>query len=1185
MEFKPINNMHRIIATLFAVSVALFGEEKFIRRTLEEKTAAKDLTFLAAFDNHDINAAFAKGGKAPLGAMKDVSLLLRGLVGFDGEGAFKPEPGEKLRYPVAGNVDPHSGTLILWTAGLDYNPCDAETDGKKRGNVCLAHLMFKSGERFIEYKLYEFAEKVYFDWWISEPPHGWYQYVPQYGRVFVERCGIRKGQWHQLAMTWDDVNIAIYLNGELAMTASLPEKVAKVKDIVAVDNDESFIGVKSPFFEDNHSSAVGIDDFAIYSRPLSKLEIRNQYLALLKEKGKQKIQAYSIVVNGVDTGHEDRFDRVEVEMDLASLPPQDQAAFEAGKLKMSYILTGPNGKNVAKGAWKLSQKNDSFIIEGVKKAGKYTLSTRTPNAEVVETFEKPDMSWTGNGLGDEDEVPELWRDFAVDGRTVTLWNRTYAFGNGPLPERILAYGGKELLERRPRLLIDGAEPSWKAGKVEKRVRWVDFHCIGKAGKATLKCRTRVEYDGLVKFDWTIDGKPEIASMELDWQLAPENRQFLMTPNVYEGKEPQAAFCFPKGYGQGRELWMVSEKRGGFAYAMENDANWIYDAEQPVLFANLQSGECKVTMVTKKTAMLQSVPYSALFIATPTRPLPKENRVIRFGDYVMGGKKYLVNAGGNGGFKGIFTHAPHETDFAYRRKNAVPNSESVFGGVALTDLMPSLQLYKKYWEIPGSHSYNMPYHRPVGPGKYVKEYHASVSVCPSTSVSDYYLWCQKQLYEHPDSGCIWQVYYDICGNGQCRSRLHGCGFKDAFGRDIASFEILNKRNLVRRTVAFAHRHGKTVILHAQRDFFPMLHGQADYFYPGEQYDSLLRRNPFGYTDDIPDTIYRSEFNRNVLGIGVIHLPALGQASPKNFSIPSYTEAMLCMLQSHDIETAPLYVCTAPVNKLYDILERYGVQSPDVKCHLYYEQSEIKSSDPSLRVTWYECPEDRRLLFIANKGVQPVRSTIDVSAIAGGDFWAFDEYHNKDITVKDGKFDIYVPGRSFSVVCFPPKSIYPLHDGMDRIWRIWKGDSDTEFTLSKDGGIDGSSCLMLTTHETGGGCFHYDFRITPGHTYIYKVKARRSNMDGDFCLMIQARIGEKLRGGDARPVATYSGPSTEWKEVLLKFTVPTKGAWSECDNVLLTLSGKGKNAVIRFDDFSIEESFDTAKLLDSQGIISK
>ena len=72
----------------------------------------------------------------------------------------------------------------------------------------------------------------------------------------------------------------------------------------------------------------------------------------------------------------------------------------------------------------------------------------------------------------------------------------------------------------------------------------------------------------------------------------------MTPHVYEGTEPQVELSYPQGAVQGRELWMVAEKKGGFAYAMENDANWIYDKDKPVLFANLKSGDCRVTLVTK-----------------------------------------------------------------------------------------------------------------------------------------------------------------------------------------------------------------------------------------------------------------------------------------------------------------------------------------------------------------------------------------------------------------------------------------------------------------------------------------------------------------------------------------------------------------------------------------------------------
>ena len=1175
LQLPPIaadHNVHRfgahILFTLLAIATFSVAQEKYIRRSLEEKTSAKDLTFLAAFDKHDINAAFAKGGREPLGAMKDVSLLLRGLVGFDGEGAFTPEPGEKLRYPVVGNVDPHKGTLILWTAGLDYNPCDEKTDGKARGNVCLAHLMFTNGERNIEYKLYEYAQIVYFDWWTNEPPKGF----GQNGRVYAPRDGIRKGQWHQIAVTWDDVEIAIYLNGEHIMSKALPMKVAKLKDIVAEDNADSFIGVKSPFYEDKHSYAVGIDDFAIYSRPFSALEIKNQYLSLLKDKGEQKILPYSISFNGVNIGKHDKLDKVEVELDLSSLPPADKEALGKGTLKMDYTLEFQDGKSVAKGTWNLRQTFETFVLPGVATPGKYTLKTKTPNAVLDESFEKPDMSWVGNGLGEEDEVPEIWKDFAVDGRKVTLWNRTYIFGDGPLPEKILVYGGKELLSRRPRLLIDGKEPSWKGGKIDKHTRWVDYHCTGTLEKAKLSCVTRIEFDGLIKFDWTIDGKPEISTMEINWQLAPENRQFLMTPHVYEGKEPQVELPYPKGGGQGRELWMVAEKKGGFAYAMVNDANWIYDADKPVLFANLETGDCRVTMITNKVSMPAAVPYEALFIATPTRPLPAENRVIKYSDS-RGKTKTSTNGGGNGGFRSIFTHAPHETDFAYRRKAARPNTQSVYGGVALTDMEPFLLFYKKYWEIPGSHTYNMPYERPVGPGKYEKERHASVSVCTSTVVSDYFLWCQKLLYDHPLSWCIWQVYYDLCGNSLCRNAHHGCAFKDKFGRDIASFVILHKRDLVLRTVAYAHKHGKTLMVHAQRDFFPMMSGLADYYFPGEQYNMVLKRNPYGYTDEISDHIYRAEFNRNVLGIGVVHLPALGQADFSFHRIPEYTEAMLCMLQSHDIETTQLYACGGPVQKLWDIMEKYGLQSPDVVCHLYHENHAIRSSAPSLRVTWYECPDKRYLLFLANKDVMPLKSTIDVSAIAGGDFMAYEEYREKDVPVNGGKFDITVPGRSFSVVCFPPKLFYPHHDSMDNLWSVWQGKSDSEFTISKDGGVNASPCLLMKTKETGGGCFMGHFSIKPGRTYTYKVMARRNNLEGDLSLGIQARIGGALR--NLTPVATRIKASTEWHEIVLTYTVPTEGPWSECDNVLMTLGGKGANSELFFDDLSIEESYSPTK----------
>ena len=202
----------KCLALLLAAATALplAAQSKYITRSLKEKCAEKDLTFLVTFDDKDVNANFAKGDKFST-TMKNEGLLLRGLIGYDVRGAFKPEPGEKLRFNVEKNANPHNGTLIMWLAGLDYNPNEATTDGKKRGNIALAHLHFQDGKRFIEYQLYEYGENIYFDWRTSEPPHSF----GNIGRVYTPRKGIRKGQWHQIACTWNSKRMAIYLNGKL----------------------------------------------------------------------------------------------------------------------------------------------------------------------------------------------------------------------------------------------------------------------------------------------------------------------------------------------------------------------------------------------------------------------------------------------------------------------------------------------------------------------------------------------------------------------------------------------------------------------------------------------------------------------------------------------------------------------------------------------------------------------------------------------------------------------------------------------------------------------------------------------------------------------------------------------------------------------------------------------------------
>ena len=1156
---------NRLLLTLLGVPVLLEATGAYREVLTADKLNDKDLTFAVTFDTRGVNADLAEGDPVST-TMKDVGLGLRGCVGFDTQQGFRPEPSEDLKFEVLGNASPHEGTMTMWVNALGYVPGDETTDGQKRGNVALLHMLFKQDSRHIEYQLYEYGDTVYFDWRSSEPPQGW----GQVGRVQVSRKGVQKNQWHQIAVTWTDRRLAIYLNGELGREAVLPVKAAKTSGLTP-EAKGSFIGVKSRFYEDKHTWDVAVDDLKIFSRALSPLAIKNQYARLLLDRSAAVVQAYDVKLNGVNTGQADELDRLEAELDFSALPEASLALLAQGRLAMDYRLTRGD-ETIVSDQWTFSPNSTRRIIEGVDQPGTYRLATSLGNnGKVVASIVRPDLSFAANGIGAEDVVPGIWRDYAVKDRSVTLWNRVYQFGDGPLPTKISAYG-RALLEKSPQLTVETsqgiADISYQAGPTQRRTCAVTFTGAGKTADFTLDYATTVEFDGMIRCDFTIKGSPEIRSMRLEWRVKPEICQYLLTPLLQEGQGPEFEFLYPVGvWATFSQLWLVSEGKGGFAYSMPHDANWVYDPAKPVFFVNKASGQCSVTMIAKAVRIPESTPYQALFIATPTRPLPVRNRVIRFADSSRSDTPRMGMTAG-GGLTDVFTFEPHEPDFAYRMKSRVPNTVSVYGGAnSLTDASDIAVYLRKYWDIPGDHTYKMSYLKPLGNGKYETEYHLTVPACNACLINDYYMHNIKKLFEHPYGDRIWQIYYDLCGDNLCGNEKHGCAFKDSFGRTIKTFALLSKRELVERTVRFCHAHNRTVMLHAQRSYMPFLHGLADYFHPGEQHNTLLKRNPFGYTDELSDALYRSEYNRNVLGTGVMFLPALGQASTDNFRPAAfpYTEAMLAMLLSHDVETCQSYAAGAPVQKVWDALEKYGIQSPETRVHLYYNQQEITSSQADVRVTWYECPGNQRLLILANKEFRPRTSTIDVGKIAPGDFAAREEYIGADIKVMAGTFDIRVPSRSFRIVAFPPRAFYPIRDEMGTVWGSWEApESKSGFTRDRQIGRGSPGSLRLQAQ--GSSCFLKSFPVRPGRTYSASVYAKR-----DAAGLAKIAFQGKNEANEflVPPQTAEAEAGAQWQKLELRFTVPNTGAWAKCRLLLVTLSGD--DGTIWFDDFGMTEEW--------------
>ncbi|MFA6929149.1 MAG: hypothetical protein WCT05_02400, partial [Lentisphaeria bacterium] len=923
-----------------------------------------------------------------------------------------------------------------------------------------------------------------------------------------------------------------------------------------------FIGLKSTFYEDRHRWGTVIDDARIYSRALTPVEVSNAYARLLKDRPADAIQSYEVRLNGVDKGPCEKLDKLEAEFDFSALPEDLALTLVAGKLNIDYKLTAPDGKLIHSGQWLFSQKNECRIFSGIDQVGPYVLETTIGGGHRVLTkIIRPDLSFAYNGLGDEDEVPALWRDFAVDGRNITLWNRRYRFGGGPLPESITIQD-RELFLTAPTLHLDERVITWKAGSSSRSKRSVTFNGSGRAGDCVIDYATTVEYDGFLKVDWTIREQPEISAMYLTWQVAPEFRRFLMTPTLQDPTRNVFEYPFDPNANM---LWLVSPHAGGFAFACQHDANWIYDTAQPVRFVNRETGECRVEMIQKNSKLPADVSYEALFITTPVRPLPERNRVLRFGDDIG-----LIHGGGDGGFQDVGSFVPHPTDFEYRMKTRRPWSASVYGlANALTDDNEMVQYFWKYWRIPRGAVCQMPWHKPLGEGKYEKVYNTLLLFCNATALTDYYLNNQLKIYQHPYGDRVFQIYYDHCGSSVCRNPLHGCSFKDRFGREIWRNEIVTKRELIKRTVALAHRYGRSVMCHGQRSYYPMQCGMADYWLPGEQHTAAIQRNFYVYTDEIPDEIWQSEYNRDVLGIGVVFLPAIWYAKQGKHVNDQTTDAMISMLQLHDIDSTHLWAKPASFRKLWDILEKYEVQKTETQCHLYYEDNRIKSSNPDIRVTWYECPGNRTLIFLSNQTPEDEDCELDLSAIASGDFTACEEYDGKELAVVSGKVRVSVPGRSYRILAFPPRPFYPQEFDFSRLWSFWKGsESQDEYALSYDVSRSAKASFQLKCNGTEHrGCFLKNFPAVPGRTYEASLWVLQNSGENATLAFQGQDENQQFLGTPVQRTQSPFAPG--WRQLSLTFQIPTEGRWSQCRSLLVTFGGQSPDNSIWFDDFSIDE----------------
>ena len=1145
----------------------------------KDKAMHPDLTFCVTFDQFSAKAEKAKGAPDST-TLSTLNLGLRGTVGFDKGQGYQPIGDEELLYSVPNNISVESGTVTLWVSALDYNPGTKDTAGKKRGNIAIFELMAKNEKTSLDFKLYEYADTLYFGVFKG-------QYAKQ---VSAPRNLIKQNQWHQVAVTWDKYKISIYLNGAFCEEMPLSIDLSETMKDFLVDPKLSYFGIPHTVWGEKRKYNIQIDDLKIYSRALSQLEIKKQYRELALDSQTSKIDLFEIKLNGVG----DAPDALELDLDFSALPEKDANSLKQGKLKIDYTLTGPDGfmKN---GTWDFTGTTESRRISGIEKPGTYAVTCNIVGNErsdaVSAKIYRPDLSFIGNKIGYSSKVPAPWTPLVMKDRTVSVWNRVYTFGDGPFPESIVA-AGKKLLQHPPELKISlpsgPVKITYSAGKTDFTEREATLRGRGAFDKYYFDYTTLVAYDGLIKTNFVIHGCPEIASMTIAWQVSPASAQYLMTPLLNEDKNDQFTAPYPKiSWEKPTMLWFTSERNGGFAYAMENDANWSYPEDSAVLMANKKTGECSVTMISKEVKLPEATDYQALFIATPTRPLVDLRRNVHFGpedinqsyNYPPGTGRPLLFTCGRGLADGISSYKP--LPGLFEKEVGTTRAFGIYGMAnSLTTKSPIVNYLAKYYDIPGAYKYTFPtYEYNEGAKKYDLKTTFSVPACnAATSVNDYILHNIQEIMDNPCGDRLWMIYYDLADNTLCGNKLHGCAFTDKLGREIKTMTFMKKRGLFERSVQLAHDHGKVVLVHAQRDFSPFMHGLADYWYPGEQNNGLTIKNLNCYTDDIPDAIWRSEYNSNVLGVSVIFLPAElfpdGTTNPQRENV---AKSMVSQCILHDIEFSmggPKY--SPIVSKAWAVLEKYGVYSY-TPFHRYYEQSKVVSANPDVRISYYEMPGQQYLFVLANKTAKDAETEVDFSKLGIANGKMREEFVGGDLVLHNGKINITVPSRSFRLVGYPVKQFYPYVDAAVKLWNHWKNDkAKVEFKLDPQvrHNAHGSFRLDIAADNpaspAGDGCYTLSIPAVPGKTYVASAWAKAASCPAG------ARVELAFQGQTATaslglpPIAATIPAASEWNRISLVFQVPTTGEWTKCTKLLLTLSAKNaKGGTVWFDDLAIEE----------------
>ncbi|HEY2931537.1 MAG TPA: glycoside hydrolase domain-containing protein [Acidobacteriota bacterium] len=293
----------------------------------------------------------------------------------------------------------------------------------------------------------------------------------------------------------------------------------------------------------------------------------------------------------------------------------------------------------------------ALILVGVLIAGSVTQKSLTGRQNNSREFE-----WIGSRVGITDKVLPPWtplvikteqderRSPAVDSVSISCWGRAYEFGSQPFLRQVYS-AGRPLLAGPVNLSVRADNQILPWERTETRVleatpALVRISQTASAGPLRLLANVQLEYDGAIRFDWSLQPQREIEIQELTFNI-PLRRQYAKYlynfPGGWSRKGTNAGLLPPQGYsGAFRPfIWLGDEERG-LSWFSESDERWISSDRKRLIAVSARGDQVVLQLhlldvptrlgrafgpITSSSR--ESLRYVFGFQATPVKPVTKD----------------------------------------------------------------------------------------------------------------------------------------------------------------------------------------------------------------------------------------------------------------------------------------------------------------------------------------------------------------------------------------------------------------------------------------------------------------------------------------------------------------------------------------------------------------------------------